>query len=263
MIKVLIVEDEDFIRKGLIGTFDWVSSDCVVVGEAENGLEGLKKIEEVKPNVVITDIKMPKMNGIEMVRKAKEICDFETLILSSYNDFDYAKQAIDLRVFDYIVKPIDDEYLKNSLLKVKKLVDEKQLFYKLRENIKDVKSISLINLENYTSGALSDKYTEKIIEYILQNYSKKISIEEFAEKYNISTSYLSRQFKLQTSHTFHDFLNKYRIQKSIEILDTGEYKVYEVSYMVGFSEYKHFSSVFKKYMKYSPSEFLKKCTNRT
>lgn len=262
MIKVLIVEDEDFIRKGLIGIFDWVSSDCVVIGEAENGLVGLKNIEKLKPDVVITDIKMPKMTGIEMVRKAKETCDFETLILSSYNDFEYAKQAIDLRVLDYILKPIDDEYLKNSLLKVKKLLDEKQLFDKLRESIKDINSISLIDLKNYKSNALADKYTEKIIEYILQNYNKKISIEEFAEKYNVSTSYLSRQFKAQTAHTFHDFLNKYRIQKSIEILDTGEYKVYEVSNMVGFSEYKHFSTVFKKYMNFSPVEFLKKCTTK-
>lgn len=260
MIKVLIVEDEDFIRKGLIGTFDWISYECIIVGEAENGIEGLKKIEELRPEVVITDIKMPKMSGIDMIKKAREICDFETLILSSYNDFDYAKQAIDLRVVDYILKPIDDEYLKNSLIKVKKILDEKQLFNKLKGTIKDIKSISIIDPENYTSNALKDKYTEKIIDYVLQNYNKKVNIDEFSDKYNISTSYLSRQFKQQTGHTFHEFLNKYRIQKSIELLDSGKYKVYEVSYMVGFSEYKHFSTVFKKYMKYSPIEFLKKCT---
>lgn len=260
MIKVLIVEDEDFIRKGLIGTFDWISCECIIVGEAENGIEGLKKIEELRPEVVITDIKMPKMSGIDMIKKAREICDFETLILSSYNDFDYAKQAIDLRVVDYILKPIDDEYLKNSLIKVKKILDEKQLFNKLKGTIKDIKSISIIDPENYTSNALKDKYTEKIIDYVLKNYNKKVSIDEFSDKYNISTSYLSRQFKQQTGHTFHEFLNKYRIQKSIELLDSGKYKVYEVSYMVGFSEYKHFSTVFKKYMKYSPIEFLKKCT---
>lgn len=261
MIKILIVEDEDFIRKGLIGTFDWVGSDCVVVGEAQDGQEGLEKIISLKPQVVITDIRMPKMNGIEMVRNAKETNEFEVLILSSYSEFSYAKDAIDLKVFDYILKPIDDEYLKEALRKIKKQLEDKYLFNKFKESIKDVKSISLISQENYSTGALTDKYTEKIIEYIIKNYNKKISIEDFAEMYNVSPSYLSRTFKAQTHHTFHDFLNKYRIQKSIELLDSGKYKVYEVSYMVGFSEYKYFCSVFKKYMKYSPIEFLKNCTN--
>lgn len=261
MIKILVVEDENFIRKGLIGTFDWLKCQCVVIGEAENGLIGLEKIEKLKPDLVITDIRMPKMNGIEMLRKAKEIYDVESFILSSYDDFSYAKQAIDLRVFDYILKPIDEEYLEKALKKFKDYYDDKILSNKLKETIAQNKKTELIDLKYYESNSIYDRYTKKIIEYITVNYNNKISIEDLAEKYGVSVSYLSRQFKSITSHTFHDFLNKYRIQKSIELLQSGNYKVYEVSDMVGFSEYKHFSTVFKKYTSYSPSEFLKKCVN--
>lgn len=261
MIKVLVVEDENFIRKGLIGTFDWIKSECVVVGEAENGAVGLEKIEELRPDLVITDIRMPKMNGIDMLRKAKEIYDVDGFILSSYNDFSYAKQAIDLRVFDYILKPIDDEYLEKALVKFKKYYDDKKLSNKLKETMEDKRTLSLINLEYYENNNIYDKYTKKIIDYITKNYNNKISIEDFAEQYGVSVSYLSRQFKAVTLHTFHDFLNKYRIQKSIELLQSGNYKVYEVSELVGFSEYKHFSTVFKKYMMYSPSEFIKNYLN--
>ena len=72
MIRVLIVEDEEFIRKGLVHTMDWLKMDCLVVGEAENGEEGFERILELKPDVVLTDIRMPKLDGIAMIEKAKK-----------------------------------------------------------------------------------------------------------------------------------------------------------------------------------------------
>lgn len=259
MIKVLIVEDENFIRKGLIGTFDWINCECVVIGEAENGAIGLEKIINLNPDLVITDIKMPIMNGIDMIKKAKEKVDFETFILSSYDDFSYAKQAIDLRVQDYILKPIDEEYLTKSLIKFKSFYKEKKIVDKIKNSFDTNQKVELINMEHYKSNYIYDKYTKIMIEYIISNYNKKISIEDLSYKLGISVSYLSRKFKSETLQTFHDFLNKYRIQKSITFLEEGKYKVYEISDMVGFGEYKHFSTVFKKYMSYSPSDYLKKC----
>lgn len=130
---------------------------------------------------------------------------------------------------------------------------------KIKNSFDKNKKFELINLEYYKSNYICDKYTRLMIDYIVLNYNKKISIEDISEELGISVSYLSRKFKSETSHTFHDFLNKYRIQKSIDFLADGSYKVYEISDMVGFGEYKHFSSVFKKYMSYSPSEYIKNC----
>lgn len=92
MIKVLIIEDENLIRKGLINTIDWLSMECIIAGEASNGKEGLKTIIEIKPDLVITDIKMPIMNGMDMLQEASEIYDFEKIILTSYGEFPYAKK---------------------------------------------------------------------------------------------------------------------------------------------------------------------------
>jgi two-component system response regulator YesN len=108
MLKILIAEDEDIIRKGLVFTIDWLSMDCVIAAEAADGEEGLQKIIEHKPDVVITDIKMPKMDGIEMVRRGLEYTKFESLILTSYAEFEYAKKAIELKAYDYLLKPIDE-----------------------------------------------------------------------------------------------------------------------------------------------------------
>ena len=114
MYRVLIVEDEDIIRKGLAYTMDWMGMGCTIVGEAANGQEGLEKIEELKPDIVVADIMMPVIDGIEMIRIARQKFNFKSIILTSYADFDYAKKAIDLDVSAYLLKPVDeDELIKN------------------------------------------------------------------------------------------------------------------------------------------------------
>ena len=102
MLRVMIVEDEDMIRKGLVFTIDWLSMDCVVVAEASNGQEGYERILEYKPDVVIADICMPFMDGIEMIQKASEKVKFKSILLTSYAEFDYARRAIEARVCEYL-----------------------------------------------------------------------------------------------------------------------------------------------------------------
>lgn len=257
MIKVLIVEDENLIRKGLIHTVDWLSMNCIIAGEAADGQEGLEKIQELKPDLVITDIKMPMMNGIDMLEKAGDY-DFEKVILTSYGEFEYAKKAISLKVFDYLLKPIDEEKLKEVIHRVSIKIEEKKVYKEFRTAAKDLRDISLLEKQFYLKQEqIKSKHTAEAIKYITESYAQKISIEDIAEKLGVSTSYLSRKFKDETSYTFHDFLNRYRVHKSIELLIKGEYRVYEISYMVGFNDYKHYSTVFKKYINSSPLEFAK------
>ena len=136
MLRVMIVEDEDMIRKGLVFTIDWLSMDCVVVAEASNGQEGYERILEYKPDVVIADICMPFMDGIEMIQKASEKVKFKSILLTSYAEFDYARRAIEARVCEYLLKPVDEEKLAQIM---KKLGDEirtaveEELKFKLEE----------------------------------------------------------------------------------------------------------------------------------
>lgn len=111
MLRVLIAEDEEMIRKGLVYTADWLSMDCVVVAEAADGRDGYEKILEYRPDVVITDICMPFMDGIEMIKKASEQVRFKSILLTSYADFEYARRAIEARVCEYLLKPVDEEAL--------------------------------------------------------------------------------------------------------------------------------------------------------
>ena len=119
MLKVLIVEDEELIRKGLVYTYNWSAHNCVVVGEAESGESGLEMIRQLSPDIVITDIRMGEMDGLEMIQRGYETHTFHSILLTGYSEFEYAKRALSLRVTDYLLKPVDEEKLTAAIEKIK------------------------------------------------------------------------------------------------------------------------------------------------
>ena len=253
MYRVLIAEDEDIIRKGIAYTMDWVSMGCTIIGEAANGKEGVDKIKELSPDIVLADIMMPMMDGIEMIRQGQEIADFKAIIMTSYADFEYAKKAIDLGVSAYLMKPVDEEELKKSINKIITEIEKDNQLRQLTSKMKNADDIDAL----FIKSEGDNDYIQKVLMETKERYAEKISMETFSEELGVSGSYLSRKFKEATGQTYLDFLNKYRVQQAIKLLETGTYKVYEVSEMTGFSDYKYFSTVFKKYTDRSPSDFVK------
>ena len=252
MYRVLIVEDEDIIRKGLAYTMDWTSMECVVVGEAANGREGIEKIVELKPDIVITDIMMPFIDGIEMIRQTKDEVHYKSIILTSYAEFTYAKQAIDLKVSDYLMKPVEEDDIKTAIDKIKPELQKEKEIKRLYEK----QNTGMQMEEYYIRAQKENPYVVQMLKILEERYMEKISVENIAEELQVSASYLSRKFKNATGLTYLDFLNQYRIRQAIKLLETGRYKVYEVSDMTGFTDYKHFSAVFRRYTNQSPSEFM-------
>lgn len=257
MFKVLIVEDEDIIRKGLIYMVDWLKADCIVVGEGVDGVDGLNKIRKLEPDIVITDIRMPFKDGIWMLKESIQEYDYEAIIISGYGEFEYAQKAISLGVSEYLLKPIDFEELYKVLDKIRpKLL----LKNKFKDYAQSGKGISLyreiLDIRYYASIEDKTDYVMDMIEYVKENYNSRISITDLSEKYQVSTVYLNSKFKDETNYTFNDFLNRYRILKSVGLLKEGKLLIYEIAERVGFQDYKYFSQVFKKYTGQSPTEFM-------
>ena len=253
MYRVLIVEDEDIIRKGIAYTMDWMSMDCVIAGEAANGKEGVEKILELRPDIVVADIMMPYMNGIEMIRSTKDQVPYKSILLTSYAEFSYAKQAIDLKVSDYLMKPVEEEEIRKAIEKVTGEIRKEQEIARICERHAGEFSMQ----ELYKKAEMDNPYVKKTLEITEKEYANKISVESIADQLGVSASYLSRKFKQITGLTYLDFLNKYRISQAIRLMETGQYKVYEISEKTGFSDYKHFNVVFKRYTNQSPTEFMK------
>lgn len=243
MLKVLLVEDEDLIRRGLRFKMDWTAVGCVVAGEAASGEEGLEMIRTLQPDVVITDIRMRDMDGLEMIRAGLEVRPFQAVILSGYGEFEYAQRAISLGVSEYLLKPVDFNELRACL---QKLVSQRAA----RERSPLSPALKL------SAGGMENKYAARMLEYIQQHYAERISLTDLSQELNISCTHLNAKFKAETGYTFHDFLNHYRIGQAVELQEQGNLKLYEIAEQVGFSDYKYFSKVYKKYVGYPPNKIV-------
>ena len=150
------------------------------------------------------------------------------------------------------MKPVDEEELKKNIAKIISEIERDREYDRLAE----MKTPSDRAPEVFIRSERENDYVQHILNATKERYAEKISIETFSEELGVSASYLSRKFKDSTGTGYLDYLNKYRIQQAIKLLETGKYKVYEVSDMTGFTDYKHFNSVFKRYTGASPSEFI-------
>ena len=241
MLKVLIVEDEEMIRKGIVLTVDWAALDCVVVGEAANGVQGLEAARRLEPSLIITDLKMPQMDGIEMLTALRaEGCTAYVIILTAYDNFAYAQSALRLGAVDYLLKPFHDGDLENAVTRVQQR----------RRPAAEATPIGAARKGD------KSKYVLEAMDYISKHYNEPdISVGTVAQSLNISEGYLSHTFKKETDYTLLNYLTRYRIHKAMELLKDCRVKVYEVAEQVGYRDIAYFSATFKKYAGISPSEY--------
>ena len=124
MYKVVVVEDEEIARKGIIFTINWDALNCMIAGEAANGEEGAEVIRRLSPDIIVTDLKMPRMDGVEMIAKLREQGNrAKFIILTAYGDFKYAQSAVKLGVSDYLLKPLKDGELEGAVRKILSVVE--------------------------------------------------------------------------------------------------------------------------------------------
>lgn len=241
--RIIVVDDEARTRTSLINQIKKLFPEFEIVGEADNGLEGLKLIQSQQPNLVITDIKMPGVDGLKMIENARTISPgTQYLVLSGYAEFELAQKAVRLSVIDYLLKPITVNQLKNTLLKFKEdanKVNEKQ------EKPTDDKY-----------GNYSD-FVSYIVNDIDKSFSKKLYLEDYALKLNITPQYASNIFSLETGKPFSAYLRDVRIDNAKKLLETTDLKIYEIALQSGYSDVKYFCRVFKETLGTSPKNYAR------
>lgn len=253
MYRIIVVEDETTVRRGIVLTIDWSGLDCVIVGEAANGEEGVALASRLTPDIIITDVKMPRMDGVEMIQKLRDSgCRSQVIILTAYGDFKYAQSALRLGVKDYLLKPLKDGDLESSVRNILNAMNQPAPEVPSGDTVKMVPSLAPVehNLSKYVSEAL---------QFIHTRYGEDITISTVARNLAISEGYLSRIFKKETNYTFTNYLIFYRIKLAMNLLKDCRLKVYEVADRVGYSDTTYFSSQFKKIVGISPSEFQERC----
>ena len=234
--KILIIDDEPKIRNGLSNLLTR-REGWEVAGAYENAADALKYLAVNQVDVMITDIKMPEISGLELIARIRER-DKKTaiIILSGYSNFQFAQRAIELGVSRYLTKPTNPRELICVLEETEKKLGGKQ------EKEED-------------SGKIPNLFVQKAADYIKLNYSEKISIKEIADQLYLSPNYLSELFKKHTGKTISEYLTEYRLEKACQLLDHAEYRVGDVSGMVGIHDGRYFSNMFKKKYGIAPSEY--------
>lgn len=170
--KVMLVDDEEAVRQAIAKKLDWEAIGFEVIATAENGEEALELVEKLSPDVVMTDIMMPFMDGLTLCRKMKEAQrNIRIVIFSGFDEFEYAREAIKLEVEEYILKPIDSEELRDVFVRIKKNLDaeinEKRNHEKLYEYYQ--KSLPVMK-EQFMAGLLEGKLSDELIEEMNQSY---------------------------------------------------------------------------------------------
>lgn len=256
LLRVLIVEDEKIIRLGLVNTIDWLGMRCSVVGSAGDGVSGLRMIEELKPDVVITDIRMPGMDGLQMIAEGRKSCEFKIVLLTSYADFDYAQQAVGVRAYAYLLKPLDEKKLREVIAQIYGDVEQERErgASEAHRNAQAIGEEQPVTTKDPLVAAALDK--------IEHSSHEKLSVEGIARELFVSPSYLSRRFKAVTGQTFLDMLNRRRVREAVRLLGEGETSISRVAELTGFSDYKHFCAVFKRYTALTPRDYLRGLNGR-
>lgn len=252
--RVLIVEDEEIIRLGLVSTVDWLSMQCSVVGTAEDGDVGLKMIQELQPDIVIADIRMPGMNGMDMIEEGRKFANFRSILLTSYSEFEYAQRAVSIQTYEYMLKPLDEEKLREVIARIRVDIEKERRLNQL-EMLSGVATLGTPATE--TVNAPKDPLVDTMLQRIIDSSHEKISIETLAKELYVSPSYLSRRFKAVTGRTFLDTLNMHRVQQAVKRLNEGSESISRIAEETGFGDYKHFCEVFKRYIGQSPRSYIK------
>ncbi|MCM1123904.1 MAG: response regulator [Eubacterium sp.] len=256
MYKVAIIDDEPLIVEGLSKTMAWEKWNCQVAGCAYDGREGIELIRDKCPDIVITDIKMPEMDGLMMIAGLKsEFPNMQIIILTGYREFEYARKAIELGVSRFLLKPSKMNELEEAVEAVTKRLEQMEapITPETRQTETDIREDDAA--AESESSVANSFIVKNALEYIRENSQEKLRLADVADQVYVSQWHLSKLLNKHTGKTFSDILNGVRIDKSKELLKDPSLRICDVADQVGFQDLAHFSRVFKKMEGMSANEY--------
>lgn len=239
MYRVVVADDEERILEGIENLIDWDTLNSEIVFTATNGLDVKEYLSAHRADILITDIRMPGVTGMDLAQWIHENkIPTRVIFLTAYSDFQYAKQAMTYKVEAYVLK---DDYLEELESTVKELIESMNSELGQQEQ----------------PGGKHDKLIRNVCELIKEKYTAELSLAIIAREMHVSAAYLSRRFSREKGCSITDYVNQLRIKKAAELLQGTNMFVYEVAESVGIEDSSYFSALFKKYMGVSPQKYKK------
>ncbi len=246
--KVLLVDDEFYIINSLKHRINWTEYGFEIMDDAKNGQEAYEKIKRYQPDLVLADINMPIMNGLELIGKiSQEMPNIKFIVVSGYTEFQYAKEAMNYGAIGYCNKPFDDDELIELLIRA-----DKEL--KRNKNAEDYEHNE--SRPNPSYGTVKNVTFRSILNYIDDNYlNGYISVKEISDNFHLSENYISQLFKKEMNISFTDYTTNKRMEYACRLLKNSDAPISEVANQSGYYDYFHFAKVFKKKTGYTPTDY--------
>lgn len=238
--ELLLIDDEPIFRKGLAKLIQKNTTYIETIYQADSAKEALNQVKE-HPNVTIAfvDINLPDINGLDLIKQLKTFNPQMLLVvISGYDDFAYARQAIQLNVFDYLLKPLAPSDVRLLLQKIEQKI--------LHQTSSQVKNEQLSALSAATIYIINERYAQP-----------DLTLTSVAAQLFVDTSYLSKQLKRDTGKSFNDYLTTFRIEKAKELLTQSDlhWPIQEIGERVGYPNPHYFSRIFKQHTQKTPTEY--------
>jgi two-component system, response regulator YesN len=239
MHRLIIIDDEYEIRIGLQNYFPWKDIGFTVVGNFDSAQKGLEYMRQNPLEAVLSDIKMPRMSGLDFARQLQAAnSGVRIVFLSGYKDFDFLKESMQYKAFDYLVKPVTHEQIRKT-------------FTALRAELESKPDAEKKSGQPAAGGV---GIVAAIKSYIDRNYAST-SLEDTAGFIRMNPNYLSRYFKQKTGENFSDYLIGVKMKKARELMGDHGLKTYHISEMVGYNNPNNFTRAFKRLFGISPRDY--------
>ncbi len=258
MRPLIVAEDEELFRRELCVAVPWEDYGFMLAGAAEDGENALRLAREQRPAVVLTDVRMPGLDGLALVRALSE--EFEAderplvVLVTGHADFDWAREAVRLGAFDYLLKPVDDAELAACMRRAAAALDERDRRTRLERAASGDPALALL-AESAAPAPTGNPFADRVAERVRDAYVRDLSLEEIATSLGVTGGHLARVFKKATGRTFADYLARYRVARSLELLRDPARRVGEVADLVGYADQRYFSELFRRLVGVTPSEW--------
>lgn len=251
MYRVVLVDDERLILEGLSRVVPWESLGCRVAGTASDGREGLALIRREQPDMVLTDIRMPNMDGLTMLAALhSEFPRMQMTVLTAYRDFDYAKRALTLGVCRYLLKPSKMDEIHEA---VRFMAARLDALSPPEEGAEE---------ESAEGGEAGSFIVNAALEYMRSHCAEHISLADVADHVYVSQWHLSKLINRHTGQSFFDLIGGMRIDRAKVLLADPAMRVHAVAEEVGYNDVAHFSKSFKRIVGKTPGEYRASLTRK-
>ncbi|MBD0379013.1 response regulator transcription factor [Paenibacillus sedimenti] len=241
MYKIILADDERWVRIVLRKAVEQSQLPFNIMTECANGLEALDALQQLGADLIISDVKMPVMDGIALAEQMATM-RASLILVSGYDDFQLAQKAIRFGVKDYLLKPVETEAMADCLWRWMRAQEAK-------------KEASKVDLPEIGAAGLST--IEQVRQFIASNLSRDITLSDAASSVHLNPSYLSQLFKQQTGGKFVDYVIEMRMEEAKKLLLKTSLRVSEIAERLGYSDISYFSNTFKKLSGCSPLEYRK------